>query len=272
MPEIIEVNFLKDEIASAFLGKRVVEAILRNEKIANIKKKEFEKELTGELLEDVKRHGKILILKFSNDKYLLIHFLLTGYMRLIEESEKEKTQAYLKFDDERSLGIFGIMSNGFIHFHKGKKIEDLEELKELGIDVLDEKFTVEKFKEIVEENKNKTIKDILLDQSIIAGLGNAYSDEILFESKIHPKRKAKDLSFAEVETIYKNIFKILEKSKKFGGASELSFVHLDGTKGVFHKHFSVHKKEGEKCPVCGTQIETIKIGGRTSYFCPKCQR
>ncbi|BAL80969.1 Fpg/Nei family DNA glycosylase [Caldisericum exile] len=272
MPEVIEVNFLKDEIASTFIGKKVVEAILNNEKISNVCKNEFEKELKDEVLKDVARHGKVLILKFSNYKYLLIHFLLTGYLRLIDDSEKEKAQAYLKFDNGKSIGIFGIMSNGFIHLHETKNINNLDEIKELGIDVLDEKFTLENFKKIILKNGTKRIKDILLDQSIIAGLGNAYSDEILFVSKVNPKRKGGYLSEDEIESIYKNIFFVLEKSKKYGGASELSFVHLDGSKGHFHEHFLVHKREGEKCPICGTPIETTKIGGRTSYFCPKCQR
>jgi formamidopyrimidine-DNA glycosylase len=188
MPEVVEVNFLKDEIASAFLGKRLVEAVLNNEKISNVSKEKFSKELEGETLEQVGRHGKVLILKFTNDKYLLLHFLLTGFLRLIEEAEKEKTQAYLTFDNGQSIGIFGIMSNGFLNYHKTKNIKDVDEIKQLGIDVLSDDFNIKKFKEILNEFKNKSIKDILLDQSIIAGLGNAYSDEILFESKIHPKR------------------------------------------------------------------------------------
>jgi len=272
MPEVVEVNFLKDEIASAFLGKRLVEAALNNEKISNVSKEKFSKELEGETLEQVGRHGKVLILKFTNDKYLLLHFLLTGFLRLIEEAEKEKAQAYLTFDNGQSIGIFGIMSNGFLNYHKTKNIKDVDEIKQLGVDVLSEDFNIKKFKEILNEFKNKSIKDILLDQSIIAGLGNAYSDEILFESKIHPKRKAKDLTDKEIDTIYKKIFEVLDKAKKYGGASELSFVHLDGTKGHFHEHFIVHKKEGENCPVCGNPIEVIKIGGRSSYYCPHCQR
>jgi len=111
-----------------------------------------------------------------------------------------------------------------------------------------------------------------MNQEIIAGLGNAYSDEILFNSKIHPKRKCGTLLETDSREIYDSIFAIIEKSKRCGGASELSFVHLSGTKGEFHKHFNVHKKEREKCPVCGSLIQSVTVGGRTSYFCPKCRR
>lgn len=272
MPEVVEVNFLKEEIASAFQGRRVVEAILNNEKISNVDRKTFEKELKNETLIGTGRHGKVLILKFSDNKFLLIHFLLTGFLRLIDSNEKEKAQAYLAFDNQKSIGIFGIMSNGYVNFHRNKNVEETEEIKELGIDILDKSFDINKFKVILEANKNRTIKDVLLDQNIIAGLGNAYSDEILFQAKIHPKRKIKELTEKEIENIYKSIFEIIEKAQHYGGASELSFVHIDGTKGSFHEHFLVHKREGENCYICGTPIKMIKVGGRSSYFCPYCQR
>jgi len=271
MPEVVEIEFLKNEVASTLSNKEVAGATLLNEKISNLKGAEFENILVGKTLLSTDRHGKILILNFSSDYRLLIHFLITGYMKLITE-EENKAQAVLKFNDGNTLGIFGIMKPGFIKIYKAKDLKEIEEIKELGVDVLSKEFTFEKFKQILEENAKKSIKDILISQEIIAGLGNAYSDEILFESKIHPKRKAKELKEEEKEILFKNIFKIIEEGKKYGGASELSFVHLDGRKGEFHKHFKVHKREGEKCLVCGTSIETISIGGRTSYFCPNCQR
>jgi Formamidopyrimidine-DNA glycosylase len=154
-------------------------------------------------------------------------------LRLIEEAEKEKAQAYLTFDNGQSIGIFGIMSNGFLNYHKTKNIKDVDEIKQLGVDVLSEDFNIKKFKEILNEFKNKSIKDILLDQSIIAGLGNAYSDEILFESKIHPKRKAKDLTDKEIGTIYKKIFEVLNKAKNTEEQASYLSSTLMGLKGIF---------------------------------------
>lgn len=272
MPEIVEVDFLREEVGAAFAKHKVVEAALNNEKISNVTKDIFEQELVNEILTSTDRVGKILILNFSNDKHLTIHFLLTGFMRLIDEKEKNKFQAYLSFDNGKTLGISGIMSQGFVHFYVAKDIKSVPEVAKLGIDVLSKDFTIDKFKAIIKENKNKTIKEIMMDQHLIAGLGNAYTDEILFLSSIHPKRKGKEISDEEAEKIYKNIFEVIKKGKEFGGASELSFVHLDGTKGTFHEHFLVHKREGEKCVVCGGTITSVKIGGRSSYFCPNCQR
>ncbi len=272
MPEIVEVDFLREETAAAFTKHKVLEAALNNEKIANVSKDIFEKELVDETLTSTDRVGKILILNFSNDKHLLIHFLLTGFMRLIDENEKNKFQAYLSFDNDKTLGISGIMSQGFVNFYVTKDVKALSEISKLGVDALSKEFTVDKFKTIIKENENKTIKEIMMNQHLIAGLGNAYTDEILFLSSVHPKRKGKDISEEDADKIYKNIFEVIKKGKEFGGASELSFVHLDGKKGTFHEHFLVHKREGQKCVMCSGTVASVKIGGRSSYFCPNCQR
>jgi len=270
MPEVVEVEFLKNETALTFKGKRVIEAVLNNEKISNIDKILFSKILTDETLVSTDRHGKILILNFTNNKHLLIHFLLTGYMKLIKEEEKDKSQAYLAFDNGLKCGIFGIMFQGFVKFYQEEDIHRIDEVAKLGVDVLSKDFTLEKFEALIAKFGNRTIKDLLIDQEIIAGLGNAYSDEVLFLSKVHPKRKCRELKKEEIEIIYNNIFAIIEKAKRFGGASELSFVHLDGKRGEFHEHFLVHKKE--RCPICGSEIKTISASGRKAYFCPLCQK
>ncbi len=272
MPEVVEVEFLKEEIYSTFANREVEEASLNNKNLSNVEPKEISTLLKGQKLLSVDRVGKILILNFSNDLNLIIHFLLTGYARLIDRKDVEHYQFYIAFDNGKIFGISGIMKPGFIKLFKTKNIYTIDEIKRLGIDVLSKDFTLDKFKSILKENSKKAIKEVLIDQEKIAGLGNAYSDEILFLSKIHPKRKCRDITKEEIENLYKNIFNVIDLGKKYRGASELSFVHLDGKKGEFHLHFNVHKRENEQCPICGSVVELIKIGGRTSYFCPKCQR
>ncbi|MEF3245535.1 MAG: hypothetical protein K6343_06135 [Caldisericaceae bacterium] len=272
MPEIVEVEFLREEIYSTFVNRKVEEASLNKEDLSNVTSNEISTLLENQKLLLTDRVGKVLTLSFSNDINLIIHFLLTGFTRLIDKKDKENYQFYIVFDNNKILGISGIMKPGFIKLYKTNNIYTIDEIKKLGVDVLSKNFTLDKFKILLRENCKKSIKEVLIDQEKLAGLGNAYTDEILFLSKIHPKRKCKDISNEEIENLYKNIFTVIELGKKYGGASELSFVHLNGEKGKFHLHFNVHKRENQKCPVCGDLIESIKIGGRTSYFCPKCQR
>lgn len=272
MPEVVEIDFLKNEVKNILKNKKVTEAFINKEVISNITSSLFNEELKGKTLLNTRRYGKILIIDFSKDTSLMIHFLLTGFLKTVNKSESYVAQAGIIFEDGIALTVNGIMAGGFIRLLKKSEIQNDESIKKLGIDVLGKDFDYECFSCIIKENEKITIKEILINQEIIAGLGNAYSDEILFNANVYPARKCSSLRKTEIEKIYKSIFQIIEEAKGYGGASELGFTHLDGSKGSFHKHFKVHKREGLNCIVCGTKINTIKIKGRTSYYCPTCQR
>ncbi len=272
MPEVVEIDFLKDEVKNILKNKRVAEAFINKEVISNVTSSQFNEELKGKTLLDTGRYGKILIIDFSMDTSLIIHFLLTGFLKTTGKNESYIAQAGIIFEDGIALTINGIMAGGFIRLHKKSDIQSDESIKRLGIDVLNKEFNYECFHSIIKKNEKITIKEILINQEIIAGLGNAYSDEILFNANVYPARKCSSLHRMEIEKLYQSIFQTIEEAKAFGGASELGFVHLDGSKGSFHKHFKVHKREGMNCAVCGAKINTVKIKGRTSYYCPICQR
>ena len=120
--------------------------------------------------------------------------------------------------------------------------------------------------------KKLPIKTVLLDQSIICGIGNIYDDEILFMSKIHPLRKACNISIEECDTIIKNTRVVLEKAIKLGGTTIKSFTSSEGVHGLFQNELLVHGKVGQKCPECSKVIEKIKVGGRGTYYCEYCQK
>ena len=143
-------------------------------------------------------------------------------------------------------------------------------LKDLGYEPwdknLDSSYLLSKYK-----NKSLPIKSILLDQSIIVGIGNIYADEILFLSKINPHKKGKDISKKECNLIIDNTQKVLDKAIKEGGTTIRSYTSEEGVTGLFQNSLNVHQKENEPCPICKTEIKKDKIGGRSSYYCPKCQ-
>ncbi len=272
MPEVIEIDFLRKEIEQLLVGKTVEKGILEKESLSNLSKMQFSGILEGKSIIGSRRKGKVLIIDFSNNISFLVHFLLTGFARYHEECPDINYQVALYFKKDGCLLINGIMLGGFAKIVQTEKVFEENGLKELGIDILSPDFTFSEFKKIVASNERKTIKQVLIDQHIIAGIGNAYSDEILFEATILPFRICGTLTEGEIRNIYNSKNRIFEKSISYGGESELSFVHLDGKKGEFHKHFNVHKREGKPCPICGTPVLMKKIGGRSSYYCPVCQK
>jgi formamidopyrimidine-DNA glycosylase len=271
VPEIIEVDFLRQEINDQLIDRVVVDAFLNKEKASNLRSSEFKSKLKGTTLLGARRKGKVLIIDFSHDVSLVVHFLLTGFMRLASPCEKDKFQAGIIFTND-CLVIGGLMGTACVNLVDSKKVFEDKALKGLGIDALSPEFNFNAFKELVMVNQKKNIKQLLTDQSLIAGIGNAYSDEILFEAKVHPLRRCNSFDEREIEKIYGAILGVFEEARKYGGESELSFVHLNGQKGKMQEHFKVHKREGEVCPACGGKVASLKANGRTSFFCPECQK
>jgi len=154
---------------------------------------------------------------------------------------------------------------------KKEEIESLKELTGLGLDPFDKKFTKDGLIEKIGKEK-RNIKQVLMDQTIIAGIGNIYADEILFDSKISPIRKSNNLKGVEIETIYDSIKKILKLAIKERGTSVSDFRDLEGNPGNFVSFLKVYGKKKGKCVCCQGDIKTIKMGGRTAHYCPKCQK
>ncbi len=272
MPEAIEIEILKEEIFNILSGKKVKYAFLNKTSLSNVNSTQFNAHLMGKKLIGTRRIGKVLIIDFSTSISLLIHFLLTGYLKLENEEEAKNRQAGIVLEDGITLTFNGIMIGGFIKVCISSLVLNDPVIKNLGPDVLSEYLNINLFSEIIKANGKFLIKEVLIDQSKIAGLGNAYSDEILFQAQVHPKRKCNSLKTEEIGKILNSIRKVLNEAKSFGGASELSFIHLDGTRGSFHEHFKVHKREGKKCYTCNNFIKMEKIKGRSTYFCPTCQK
>ncbi len=272
MPEIVEIEILKREVETQLKGAVIKEAFANKETITNVSKDEFALLLQNKKIISTGRKGKVLIINLSSNTSVAIHFLLTGTLRLLDHCDKEKIQVGFILKDRHCLAVSAIMRGGFVKVLNTKDIFNVPELKKLGIDAMDKKFTSDVFKRIVQTNGKKMIKQILMNQTIIAGIGNAYSDEILFSAGILPTRKANTLSNKEIEKIYQSMNKIFNESFQYGGESTLTFVHLNGKKGEYQNHFKVHKREGKPCLICGTLIKSTKVGGRKSFFCPHCQK
>ena len=270
MPELPELEILKEELKAHVLGRQVHEVIVPEGKEGDCPVPQLKVAMEGAAIVSVERRGKMLILRFDNGFSLLIHLMMVGQLLLssLYEGEPNDVRLILRFSaDQLSLGQVALK---FLRLASSLELDELPELKKLGQDPLSEEFTVEALKDMLANRRGK-LKPFLLNQEHIAGIGNTYADEILFQARIGPTRGASSLNDEELERLHTSIIETLRRGLELGGSSEMAFVHLDGRKGGFQEHFQVKGCEGKPCLVCGLPIEKITVGGRGTCFCPRCQ-
>lgn len=248
---------------------------------------QFKRELNKRKIEKVWRRGKNILFQLSKNKTLLIHQKISGHLLLGKWKR-------LKGGWQASSGVLADKVNSFIHLiftfdnnqmlalsdpRKFAKVElwDTDKLlqseffQKLGPEPLEKNFTLEKFKQTI-KNKTGKIKQVLMNQEIIAGIGNIYSDEILFKARVSPLRKTSELKEKELKQIYSAVKTILKQAIKLKGDSFSDYRTITGEKGRFQEKNAVYQKDGQKCRHCQTIIKKIKIGGRSAHYCPYCQK
>lgn len=270
MPELPELELLKNELRAHVLDRQVKELAVPRGKEDACPVSQWKAAVEGGTVVGVERRGKMLLLHLDSGFSLVVHLMMVGQLLLSSLHDGEPHDACLVLDfgeDQLSLGQVHLK---FVRLVCTRELEKLPELKKLGCDPLGEGFTALLLKELLARRKGK-IKSFLLDQRHIAGIGNTYADEILFQAGISPTRVACSLTGQEVQTLYLNVVCTLRRGLALGGSSEMAFVHLDGSRGSFQEQFQVKGRKGEPCFVCSTPIEKMSVGGRGTYFCPSCQ-
>lgn len=241
-----------------------------------VKTEFFEKEIIGSKIRSVSRLGKIILINLENKSSVAIHLKMTGKLLLMDHGALSMEQNR----DKHTHHIFHLKKNGKMNFNDLRKFATITLLKEkdvweikskYGIDPIDEDFEIKDLIEILEKRKNKPIKIVLMDNSVILGIGNIYASEILFDAKILPMRLAKSLSKIEINKLHHSIKKILELAIKLRGTSVSDYRDSHGMKGSFQHELKVYKKNGQKCKKCDTMIEKVVIGQRSTFFCANCQ-
>ncbi len=266
MPELPEVETIKNELKEAVLGEKIIGIIINNPKVIKEPGREnFIKGIKDAAIKNILRKGKLLILELSSGKSLCIHLKLTGQLvypgepKLSRVSFKLSDGKFLDYRDQRLLGELRLLNNW----------RSLKFVQELGPEPFD--LSVEQFKKMLVGKRTK-IKPLLMDQSFISGVGNLYAAEALFRARIHPERPATSFSDKEKEALFKEIKDTLLEAIKFKGSSVDQYRQLSGEPGEYVIHHKVYDREGKPCLVCKTPIRRISLGGRGTYFCPKCQK
>ena len=273
MPELPEVETVKESLKCRLVGRKIKNVnILWDNIIAYPSKEEFIKDINDKIIIDIKRRGKFLL--FDLDDYcLLSHLRMEGKYFFKNHGDEINKHEHVIFDlgYDEELRYMDTRKFGKMYLIKKEDIDKIGPLKDLGLepwdDNLNSEYLINKYK-----NKRLPIKTVLLDQSIIVGIGNIYADEILFLSKINPLKKCNLLNKEECEKIIKYTKKVLENAIKMGGSTIRTYSSVDGVHGLFQNELLVHGKDKGACPDCNNKIEKIRIGGRGTYYCPKCQK
>ena len=242
----------------------------------------------GQEVTSLERKGKVLIINLQNDYSLLVHLKMTGQLVLVEEAggrlagghptgsmrqplPDNSTRVFFTFASGDRLFFNDQRKFGWIKLVPRAEIVRDPLVQRLGPEPLSKQFTLEGLNKEFKSHARAPIKAVILDQSTVSGIGNIYADESLHLAKIHPARLAGTLNAAEAKALHKAIPEIISIAIKAGGTSMANYVNALGGKGDYLEHARVFNRQGQPCYVCGSTIEKIRVAGRGTHFCPKCQ-
>ncbi len=292
MPELPEVETIVRDLNKSVKGAKILDAwtdwakAIKKPKNFNL----FKKEIIGRTIKEIKRRGKNILFYLSGDKIILIHQKLTGHLlvgkwklkgkiwepienkKILSERVNNYIHLMLYLSSNKMLALSDLRKFAKILAGDKNEILNSEDLSNIGPEPFVKDFTFDVFKKRILLKPNGQIKYVLMDQAVIAGIGNIYSDEILWEAKVYPLKIIKNLKADELKRIYIAIKKILEKSIEYRGDSMSDFRDVSGRKGGYQEIQKVYQKDGEACKRCGTKIMRFKLKGRSGHYCPFCQK
>ena len=307
MPELPEVQTIVSELNRKLKGRTIKSvdvnapkmvhvgpAIISNIRTASQRSaRQFARLLIGHKFVSVKRRAKLLIFDLSGPLAMLAHLKMTGQFIFEDKKQREKTggryrvinkltaplvqlpskftHVIFRFTEGSTLYFNDVRQFGYLKLVRDEEMGQVRELREYGPEPFDKNFTIGVFFAAAKKRPRGKIKQVLMDPKVVAGIGNIYSDEILFHAGVRPIRSISSLSDKELAAIYKWIRPVLKKGIAAKGSSVGDFIRTDGSWGQMGKYHFVYGRKGQKCKKCGTAIESIKLGGRTGSFCPRCQ-
>ena len=229
--------------------------------------------LPGKKFLGVRRRGRYLLAELSDHRVLMMHFGMSGVVRVESSSipRRKHEHVFIHLDDGNAFRFECTRRFSMLEVHDALKDGVPEVLADLGMEPLSEKFTGKSFFEAVKK-RSAPVKNLLMDNSIVTGIGNIYATETLFASGIDPRRPGSGLTLKECEKIAENAKKILALAIEAGGTTISDFRHVDGSEGKFALQLRIYGRENEPCPVCENIIESVRLGGRSSCFCRRCQK
>jgi formamidopyrimidine-DNA glycosylase len=287
MPELPEVETVKRGLEKLIVDKKIVSVDFDWPKSFPNEKAKVDQYLIGSSVKSVARRAKVLIVNLNSDYSLVAHLKMTGQFvyrgstsfgaghpndSLIGSLPDKSTRITFTFEDGSRLFFNDQRKFGWVRFFPTLEVPNIDFMKKLGPEPLETTFKKADFRKRIKRRLNSNIKSVLLDQTVVAGVGNIYADESLWGAKIHPKTLVKNISDEKLNNLYIEVRKVLELSIEKGGSTDRNYVNAEGKKGSYIEFARVFRREGKDCYRCGEQIIKTRVASRGTHICPKCQK
>jgi formamidopyrimidine-DNA glycosylase len=275
MPELPEVETIRRQLETAIVGKKIVATEVLSSKRLNVSAEVLKAGTMSARIVAVRRRAKLLMIDLANKNSIAIHLKMTGRVLLMKKNSKPAKHTFVIFKLSNGMQIMweDYRRFGFMKLFSKNELDEYLVLQKFGPEPLEENFDVDALAERLGKRPRVKIKQLLMDPSCIAGIGNIYAAEALYFARIRPDRPAGDISKKEIVQLWKGIRKVLNESIKNRGTSADAYVDALGEAGTNVKNLKVYGREGEPCPRRdGGVIVKTKLAGRGTYFCPMCQK
>ncbi len=302
MPELPEVETIRIGLAKLLPGRVIADVWHDWQKSFPNAPADVARFMVGAKVESVRRRAKVLIIDLSGGYSLVIHLKMTGQLVFIGKNEQSKvksqkskvnkekfggghpteslvgelpdksTRVILDFTDDSKLFFNDQRKFGWMRLLPTVEVPEIDFMKKVGPEPLEDDFTVDKFINNILRRRQSAIKAVLLDQTVLAGVGNIYADETLFAAKIHPAMPAAQIPRTKLIKLYSELRRILAMAIDKGGSTDRNYVDAKGKKGSYLTFAQVFHKQGQPCPRCGREIIKIRVASRGTHVCPHCQK
>jgi formamidopyrimidine-DNA glycosylase len=287
MPELPEVETVRRGLEGLIVGKTIQATSHDTPKSFPNAEADVERFLHGAEVTEVRRRAKVLLIDLSTNYSLVIHLKMTGQMVFVADAARfgaghpnesligslpdKSTRVTITFTDDSNLYFNDQRKFGWVRLMPTPEIMNLDFFKKVGPEPLATDFTWQNLRDRLLRRKSTNIKAALLDQTVVAGVGNIYADESLWGAKIHPTMLVRTLSDAQFQSLYEELIFVLKLSIEKGGSTDKNYVNAEGKKGSYMSFARVFRREGKDCPRCGAVIEKTRVAGRGTHVCPVCQ-
>lgn len=288
MPELPEVETVRRGLERLVIGKQIAAVVHDWPKGFPNAEHDVRQFLVGAKITVVRRRAKVLLVDLANEYTLVIHLKMTGQLVYVDDEARfgaghpndslinalpdKSTRVTFTFEDSSNLFFNDQRKFGWVRLLPTVEVPNIDFMRKVGPEPLSDEFTASDFIQRVRRRANTSIKAAILDQTVLAGIGNIYADESLWGAKIHPATLVKYVSDAKLRTLFKEIRYVLLLSIEKGGSTDRNYVNAEGKKGSYIDFARVFRREGKPCPRCATEILKTRVAGRGTHLCPSCQK
>ena len=287
MPELPEVETVRRGLDKLIVGKKVKNAYaIDSPKSFPNTATDVAEFMVGSGVQSVRRRAKVLLIDLTSDYTLVVHLKMTGQLvyvgsdrwggghpddNFVNELPSKMTRAVIEFDDGSNLYFNDQRKFGWVKLFPSLEVPNINFMQKVGPEPLEDGFTAKEFIPRMRRRNNTTVKAAILDQAVLAGVGNIYADESLWGAKIHPATRVKNVTDKELSKLLEQIKFVMNLSLEQGGSTDRNYVDAEGKKGNYLKFANVFRREGQACTRCGTEIIKTRVAGRGTHVCLSCQ-